>query len=638
MAATRSRNVGVLSTLQAELMPFPGRLAGSLRDTLGIVIALVLAMTLRVPGIALALSLLFLLQRERPGVTLRSAVQMLGGGVAACAATLLWVQLTDGTEVARYLGIALGIFIAAFGMATTSLPLLFTLFGFYGFVDLGAWDAHRSPNAIVTTSLDGVAALAIVMLSAVAVEYLFGSRRPSEELEGEMRKRLVALSRFFHLLAQDPASRDPEQLRSLLSSLVQHAHAGEVRLNQLYDRVRDASPTLAKVPLGLHYRIGLLARVLEKSAVLGFDAVLHQDRFDRAESAAGRADYAADRADYAADRADYAAIAAQCDRLIDGNAGIGSHMREKAQPFATSSSRPLDIHTELEQYAASLESPESTASRAAEAATQVPPAFRLFRADAFASAGSALYALKLTLAATLCYTVYNAVGWPGILTCVITVLFTGLSPTGQMKQRQLYRFFGTAVGGVFAIAAESLLFPNMDSITALVVVVGAVAFIAGWVLRSPHIGSVGIQIGFAFFLTTLQGFSATTQLATARDRIIGVTLGVVVMWFIFDQLWPTRTSHALSQILQRIRAAAAQLQQTERQRDPGSFAQTLSRLRVAVSQDLASMRLLESGAYFDFGRGHLRELAESRRLTQKIETAASEFYTEALRQRSDDRI
>jgi hypothetical protein len=58
-------------------------------------------MTLRIPGIALALSLLFLLQRERPGLTLRSAAQILGGGATACAATLFWVQITDGTDFAR---------------------------------------------------------------------------------------------------------------------------------------------------------------------------------------------------------------------------------------------------------------------------------------------------------------------------------------------------------------------------------------------------------------------------------------------------------------------------------------------------------------------------------------------------------
>jgi hypothetical protein len=98
---------------------------------------------------------------------------------------------------------------------------------------------------------------------------------------------------------------------------------------------------------------------------------------------------------------------------------------------------------------------------------------------------------------------------------------------------------------------------------------------------------------------------------------------------------PTRTSQTLSQILSRIRDAALQLQQIDRLQRPEVFAQILARLRVAVSLDLASMRLLESGTYFDFGRGHRRELVQSRRLVRKIETAASEFYTEALRQRDD---
>jgi multidrug resistance protein MdtO len=612
MPVARTRNVDILSALQAELTPFPGRFAGSLRDTLAIVLALVATMTLRVPGIGLALSLLFLLQRERPGVTLRSALQILAGCIAAFATTLFWVQLTDGTEVARYLGLTLGIFIAAFGMGTTSLPLVFTLFGFYGYVDLGAWDAHRSPNAIVTTSLYGIASLTIVMASAVAVEYLFGNRRPAEELDREMQKRLSLLARFFHLLADDPTTRDTEQLRTLHNSVVQLAHAGEAQLNQLYDRVRDGSPTLAKVPLGLHYRIGLLSRVLEASAVIGFDTVLHHDPFDRSY---------------------YAALAAQCDRLLAaGSNDRDPHALAPLQPIEPrrrpSTPSLLDIQTELQQYAASLESPEKTALRAAEPRPSFVQSFRLFRPNAFTAPGPTLYALKLTLAATLCYTVYNAIGWPGILTSGITVLFTGLSPTGQMKQRQLYRFFGTAVGGVLAIAAESLLFPNMDSITSLVLVTGAVAFLAAWVLRSPHIGTAGTQIGFAFFLTTLQGFRATTQIATARDRVIGVALGVLVMWFIFDQIWPTRTSQALSQILERIRSATQRLQRLEPQHHPDDFAQTLSQLRVAVSQDLASVPLLESGAYFDFGPGHTRELAQSRRIIRKIETAASAFYTD----------
>ena len=75
-------------------------------------------------------------------------------------------------------------------MATSTLPLFFTLFGFYGFVDLAAWDAHGSPTVIAASNLYGVASLAIVMLSSVGVEYLFGTRHPAKELESEMQSRL----------------------------------------------------------------------------------------------------------------------------------------------------------------------------------------------------------------------------------------------------------------------------------------------------------------------------------------------------------------------------------------------------------------------------------------------------------------
>ena len=611
MPATRSRNVNVLRTIQAELAPFPGRFGGSVRDALGIVIALVVAMTLRVPGIALALSVLFLLQRDRPGLTLRSATQVLSGVASACAVTLFWVQLTDGTEMARYLGLVLGIFIAAFGMATTSLPLFFTMFGFFGFIDLAAWDSHRSPNAIVTSSLYGVAALSIVALSAVAIESLFGIRHPYDELKREVQTHLSVLSRFFHFLAQDPSTQNPDEFRSLHSTLVQSAHVGDARMNELYNRVRNTTATLSAVPLGMHYRIGLLARVLEKSSLIGFNTESKRN---------------------ANDRAYYAAIAAQCDSLEENIRSDTAIAPSHSLP-ASSSAWLIDIHTELRQYADNRISSEGFRVDPIRQTRRFGSFSRLFVPGAVKSRDNATYALKLTLAATLCYTVYNAIAWPGILTCVVTVLFTGLSPTGQMKQKQAYRFLGTAVGGVLAISAESLLFPNMDSITSLVVVVAAVAFIAGWVLRSPHIGSVGTQIGFAFFLTTLQEFRATSQIATARDRVVGVTLGILVMWFVFDQLWPTRTSQTLSQILRRIQDAALQLHQISLRQEPRLFAQALSRLRVSVSLDLASMQQLESAAYFDFGRGHIRELAQSRRLIRKIETAAAEFYTEALHQR-----
>ncbi|CAN5634093.1 hypothetical protein BH10ACI4_BH10ACI4_06610 [soil metagenome] len=598
----RVRHIDLLATLQAELAPFPGRLSGSLRDALAVTIALVAAMTLRIPGISLALALLFLLQRERPGLTLRSALQIFGGALLACAAAFTWVQLTDGTEFARFFGIVLGIFIASFCMAATRIPVLFTIFGFYGFLDLSSWDAHRSPDAIVTSSLYNLASLALVLGSSVAVEYLFSTRHPADDLQREIKTRLTVLTRFLRAMAQSPAMRDEAALRSIRNTVIQYAHSGDARMNELYDRLHDSGADAKLLPVGTHFRIGLLSRLLEKAAAVGL-----QKNRTRADSSY------------------YALLTEQCDRLQWGNASLSTECLPSEAPDLLH-----QFEAELRDYATSLETshiaPASAAPRT-QSARRRPP---LFLPGAFQNAEAVTYALKLTLAATLCYILYNAIAWPGIVTCVVTVLFTGLSTTGAMKQKQLYRFSGAAIGGVLAIASISLLFPNMDSITSLVLVVGAVALLSGWVLRSPRMGYVGVQIGFAFFITTLPGFSAPTLIAPARDRVIGVAIGIAVMWVIFDQLWPTRTSTALKQILNRIREAKLQLRTLVQVVSDADKTSEQSELRAAVSLDLAQMHLLESAAYFDFGQSHGRELAESRRIIRQIEAAAGEFYSESL--------
>jgi multidrug resistance protein MdtO len=200
-----------------------------------------------------------------------------------------------------------------------------------------------------------------------------------------------------------------------------------------------------------------------------------------------------------------------------------------------------------------------------------------------------------------------------------------------MRQKQFYRFVGAAIGGSLAMATVSLLFPNTDSITALILIVAPVAFISGWVLRSHQIGYVGVQIGFAFFLTALPGFSAATQIAPARDRVIGIALGILVMWFIFDQLWPTRTSDALIAIYRRIHQAASQIEELLMQPASGERQRTFARLRSIVSEELSNMQQLDSAAHFEGGKHRKKELRRSRRIMQEIEEQSARFYSAALR-------
>ena len=489
-------------------------------------------------------------------------------------------------------------------MVATAKPLFWTMFSFYGFVDLAGWDTHRAADEIVTTSLYNLAALAIVVSFAVVVEYLFGTRHPAEDLRQEMQKRATALERFFAALAKESPERGSTQFRALHNVLVQYAHAGDLYLNELCVRVWDSSHGLSTVPLAIQYRIGLITRVIEKSVLLGFHS-LHQEGPD--------------------DRSASLAIADLCVSLQEPGAA-----RDVCE-LAPSVPVPLrEILVELQQYAATLRAAESHVPLPSQAAFPTAPApartFPFFLPGVFDSPYAAFYALKLTLAATVCYVVYNAIAWPGILTCVITVLFTGLSSTGAMKQKQLYRFSGAAIGGILGIATVALLYPNMDSITSLVVVVAGVAILSAWVLRCPRISYVGVQIGFAFFLTALPGFRATTQIAPARDRVIGVALGILVMWFIFDQLWPTRTSHALERVLLSIGKATSQLS-AARQSSSGRLEKfAFERLRAGVSLELTNVQQLEFAAHFEAGRQRKRELARSRRLIRQIEFSAAEFY------------
>jgi multidrug resistance protein MdtO len=95
------------------------------------------------------------------------------------------------------------------------------------------------------------------------------------------------------------------------------------------------------------------------------------------------------------------------------------------------------------------------------------------------------------------------------------------------------------------------LVPHMESIVSLVLLVGAVTALAGWVAAgSERIAYAGVQIGFAFYFCIFQGYKPGTDFDTIRDRLVGIVLGLVVSTVVFHYLWP---EHAVD----RLRAALA---------------------------------------------------------------------------------
>ena len=68
---------------------------------------------------------------------------------------------------------------------------------------------------------------------------------------------------------------------------------------------------------------------------------------------------------------------------------------------------------------------------------------------------------------------------------------------------------------------------------------------AGYVSAgSPRISYAGFQIAFAFFLCVIQGPSPAFDISIARDRVIGILLGDLVVALVFTNLWPVTSASA----------------------------------------------------------------------------------------------
>ena len=149
------------------------------------------------------------------------------------------------------------------------------------------------------------------------------------------------------------------------------------------------------------------------------------------------------------------------------------------------------------------------------------------------------FALKGCLAASSCYIIYNAIAWPGISTAVTTCLLTALSTIGSSRQKQFLRITGAIVGGfVLGMGSQIFILPNLDSIGGFDVLFVAVTALSAWFMTSsPRLSYFGIQVALAFYLVNISEFKMQTSLAVARDRVVGILLGLFMMWLVFDQLW-----------------------------------------------------------------------------------------------------
>lgn len=179
--------------------------------------------------------------------------------------------------------------------------------------------------------------------------------------------------------------------------------------------------------------------------------------------------------------------------------------------------------------------------------------------DAFANPEHVQFALKTTGAALFCYALYTQLDWPGIHTCFITCYIVGLASTAETVQKSTLRVLGALIGAVVGTGALVFVVPHLASVGALMALVFVGALASAWVaVGDEKIAYAGFQAAFAFFLCVLQGSAPAFDVATARDRVIGILIGNLVCYLMFVTVWPVsvarRIDPALSALIGELRA------------------------------------------------------------------------------------
>jgi multidrug resistance protein MdtO len=584
-----------------DQQPTPGRLNSSLRIVLATAIALVLLLVLQMPFTSIGLYFIFLVARDSPSVSLRSGIISFAVVIAAVAVEFAVVILSDNDPMARILSVAVATFVAGVVVAASSLPALGSTFGLIYCTIIALWESHAPEGDLVKSSLWLVATFSVSLGCAISVEYLFGVRDPVARLEEQRGVRYAALQNMFTLYAQGAPAAQRTEAAIRVSRL---AVAGQTGMIELYNSIVDRNLATDKLPIGSRTRLTMLAELMDRAATFGLQSQTEDDPELRRRCAR---------------------IAEQCRELNEDAVPQSEDRMELRQGDAPSLLDRVEgaIH-------AMLAMPSDPTGSNKELAALPSNRVQFFIPGALQRWDTIAFGLKISLCATLCYIIYHAVDWPGISTSVTTVVVTGLSSSGAIKQRLLFRVAGSIIGGLLlGLGATIFLFPHMDSITSLVILITPIAFVAAWIAAGPKFSYVGLQIAFSFYIVAFEGFSAPTALAPARDRFIGILLALAIMWFVFDQIWPVRTVTVMRQTLASVLRGGARLFELA---ETGSQRSELRRktdtLRDRVGKNLAALRTLNDSVGFEFGVDREQHIRSGEMLVRTASTAAALFWNQ----------
>jgi multidrug resistance protein MdtO len=582
-----------------EAAPYPGRVNTVIRMTITATLAMFVVVTFRIPNPFLAAFFSLLLARENLAATWRGGQMVVLGFGAATLYILLGMMLFRGFPITHFFWVIGSLYLAFFVIRTATNYGAAVAFAVPIAVVLPIWDRPLPSELQVENTLWLILVIAVGVGVTVTTEAVYRIFDRSDPFLTSVDDLLLPVEQVTESIA---SLHDPS--KAVRDRILQYQMVGTGRLRTMLQR-QGLDPTRRAQRTALtaiaDRLIGLAASLMRNPARPG--------EHDQARLRAVSKRLGAIRAELR----EAGAVSASAP-LMEGPAS-------SALPMLQELEQTVGIIDEVFQGHQIVDGSQNAPGRPWWRAVFVPDVFQNPEYSRFAIAGC--------LSASVCYILYNGLDWPGINTSVLTCIVTALSTIGTSVQAQFLRLAGFVVGGlILGISAQILILPGVDTIFGFALFFAAATAIGSWfATSSPRLSYFGVQIALAFYFIHLQDDHIQTDLTIARDKVIGVLLGILVMGFIFDRFGTKSDAEQLRKLLVRKIGMLARLATCPVGGDKAVYDAQFIRLRSQINDTFASLTSQMDTAQFEFEFRHRREddVAEWERL-QRTQPALRSIY------------
>ena len=575
--------------LKDELSPYPGRTALVSRMIIAATLVMMICMVFGIPYAFQGAIYALIVSRESSQATLKSAVSILASTGIGALYLLVSARFVISVPTLHLLWVIASFFLGFYAISTIKNFGASSTFAIMLCVGVPIWDRHLSAETNVEDTLRLCLASAIGVVVTVGVEMLFSRIKPGQDVVTGVAERLGAVENLLLCFAENCPV---DQLTQ--ANVVRLAMVGTSMLRRILHRSAYA-PNYAEQMGAV---IALTGRIVDLAANLRSPTQLSGD--DREQIRLLAENVGSVRA---------ALLAEGTPRLNAFHVAQGNV--QHAIPLVTEMEKTVQLMKEvfIGSQSLSVFAPQPSTG-------DPPPSF--FVRDAFTNVAHIQFALKGCLTAGLCYILYNGLDWPGISTAVTTCFLTALSTVGSSRQKQVLRISGALVGGfLIGMGSQIFILPYLDSIAGFTILFVIVTGFASWFMTSSaRLSYFGVQIAVAFYLIHLNSFAIEPSLSIARDRVVGILLGLIMMWLVFDQLWG---ASAVSDMKRAFFSAVRLLAQFAREpisKDYKVAAERSYSLREAINNNFDDMRASADGVLFEFGPSRQQDLAWRTKLRQ----------------------